>query len=79
MPNKKESEKGFTGVFVIDHLIKEGIIKEEESKKLAHMMSSHDEQMREVAKYILLDRWKVVYPTTTVTMKSRLLKRSTDE
>ena len=82
MPNKKESKKenkkGYTGVFVIDYLIKEGVVKEEESMKLAYMISSHDYNMRQIAHAIVVEKWKTVYPTD-VCMKSRLLKKVTDE
>ena len=50
----KEKKKGPTGVFVIDHLIKEDILKEEESSKLAYMISSHDEEMRILKKCSLM-------------------------
>ena len=71
-------EEKKTGVFVIDYLIKEKIIQQEESKKLAYMLSSNEQEMRTLAHFIIAEKWKLQYPLPVI-FKSRILKTKINE
>ena len=67
-----------TGVYVVDYLFDAGILQEEETERLGFMMTSKDDEMRDLAKHILLEKWKMKYPNTSAKVTSILFKDKAD-